>query len=416
MDNNENKRFEDYSDPRVTNLNGQPYHSASENDGKPFSERGYESAANQGYGGANYNYGSGYEGQSGYADQNGYAGQNRYAGQNGYTDYNGYAQRGNVPLDKKGRPLQNRYGLKLTLSIIEIVFGILLAFCGGGMGMLPLVLAVLACVYTCRQNRDFQIGDWDGFLKKSKIATIFLWISFGIDIALIVFIIVLLVCFLTVGSGYLKSIVNNINLPSDLNPGSSYEYEIDDSEDKEDTDSAIIADAEVNDLEGGYVDLVEGFNSFRLMGADITLPMPVQDFMEAGFYLQDEDLDEMTEANNSYGYAYYSRLTDEYLGTLFIYNTSSKDQKVQDGIIGGITVNGYDNVDLALVGGLGFGTTLADAVDVFGADVTEAYIDGDYGYYKWLFDHGYSTSIELDYSSGKLNEVWIMKYDTLQDN
>ena len=226
MDNNENKRFEDYSDPRVTNLNGQPYHSASENDGKPFSERGYESAANQGYGGANYNYGSGYEGQSGYADQNGYAGQNRYAGQNGYTDYNGYAQRGNVPLDKKGRPLQNRYGLKLTLSIIEIVFGILLAFCGGGMGMLPLVLAVLACVYTCRQNRDFQIGDWDGFLKKSKIATIFLWISFGIDIALIVFIIVLLVCFLTVGSGYLKSIVNNINLPSDLNPGSSYEYAI----------------------------------------------------------------------------------------------------------------------------------------------------------------------------------------------
>ena len=59
---------------------------------------------------------------------------------------------------------------------------------------------------------------------------------------------------------------------------------------------------------------------------------------------------------------------------------------------------------------------LADAVDVFGADVTEAHIDGDYGYYKWLFDHGYSTSIELDYSSGKLNEVWIMKYDTLQDN
>ena len=117
MDNNENKRFEDYSDPRVTNLNGQPYHSASENDGKPFSERGYESAANQGYGGANYNYGSGYEGQSGYADQNGYAGQNRYAGQNGYTDYNGYAPRGNVPLDKKGRPLQNRYGLKLTLSL-----------------------------------------------------------------------------------------------------------------------------------------------------------------------------------------------------------------------------------------------------------------------------------------------------------
>ena len=164
------------------------------------------------------------------------------------------------------------------------------------------------------------------------------------------------------------------------------------------------------------MDLVEGFNSFRLMGADITLPMPVQDFMEAGFYLQDEDLDEMIEANNSYGYAYYSRQTDEYLGTIFVYNTSSKDQKVQDGIIGGITINGYDNVDLTLVGDLGFGTTLADAVDVFGADVTGAYIDDDYGYYKWLFDHGYSTSIELDYSSGKLNEVWIMKYDTLQDN
>ena len=271
-------------------------------------------------------------------------------------------------------------------------------------------------VYTCRQNRDYQIGDWDGFLKKSKIATIFLWISFGIDIALIIFIIVLLVCFLVAGSGHLKSIVNSINLPSDLNPDSSYEYEIDDSKDKSDTDSANIADAEVNDLEGGYVDLVEGFNSFRLMGADITLPMPVQDFMEAGFYLQDEDLDEMIEANNSYGYAYYSRQTDEYLGTIFVYNTSSKDQKVQDGIIGGITINGYDNVDFTLVGDLGFGTTLADAVDVFGADVTGAYIDDDYGYYKWLFDHGYSTSIELDYSSGKLNEVWIMKYDTLQDN
>lgn len=76
--------------------------------------------------------------------------------------------------------------------------------------------------------------------------------------------------------------------------------------------------------------------------------------------------------------------------------------------IRGITINQYGDVDLKLVGGVKLDSSPEDAIKVFGTDVTSVGGEGSDRSYSWLFSHGYSTSIELDYHSNQLNEVWIM--------
>lgn len=172
---------------------------------------------------------------------------------------------------------------------------------------------------------------------------------------------------------------------------------------------------DVNDLEGGYVDMVAGFENFSMAGTDITLPISLKNFMDAGFYLKEDDLQETIEAHNSYSYPYYRTEDEAHLGTIFIYNTRSRDCKVEDGIVGGLTINNCENMDFKIVGGLTFGSSPDEAFKVLGTDVTEKYKDGAYSSYIWQFTHGYATSIELDYDENKLDEVWIMNYATLSD-
>lgn len=404
MDNNGNRRFEDYSDPAVTNLNGQPYQSSMENSQYQYGDENY----NYGYGNYNYNNGNYNYGNENYNF--------------GYNPYNQDMRR--IPLDSKGCPLRNRFGMKLTFAIIEIVFSVIGVITGSYiLGLIPLVLSILACIFVCLQNRDFHNGDWEGFMSKSKGATVLLWIAFGFIMVWLILVIVVIVLFFAVGATTFSSLFDELGL-KDMEPDYKYEYNYDkdeepaDNSDRDDTSDYDTDKTEINDLEGGYVPMVEGFNSFSLEGADITLPMALNDFLAAGFYMKDEDLEEILEENNSYGYAYYSSENDQYLGTIFVYNVLNQDIQVKDGMVGGITINegyGDETVDLELIGGLSFGTSPEDAIDVFGSDVTERHMDGDYSYYSWQFTYGYPTSIELDYNSGKLREVWIMNYASLAD-
>lgn len=325
----------------------------------------------------------------------------------------------NSPYDKKGRPLKNYFGIKLTLSIIAIVIASPAAIGGGVFGAFLLALAIVACVYTCLQNRDYRDGYWEGFRKKSLIATICLWVEFGILFVLMIILGLFIVGILAFHTNLFQILTGRSDGPLNLKPDSAYEYHTDDEDgsNQEDPDagSDVYDNNRINDLEGGYVDTVDGFETFYMDHVAITLPITLDNFMNSGFYLNDDDLNEMIEAHNSYGYPYYRSSDGTYLGTLFVYNTSDTDSKVKNGIVGGLTINDNENLDLALVGGLKFGSSLEDAVKVLGKDVTTQRTDGDYGYYTWQFSHGYSTSIELDYVGNKLDEVWIMKYDTLSD-
>lgn len=401
MDNNENRQFQDYSDPGMTNLNGQLYQNGQPyQNGDPYQNMGNYSQNN--YGGDNYNYG-----------------------------YNSYSRNSyNVPLDYKGRPLKNRFGMKLTFSIIEMVIA-LLGMIGGSVyfGVIPLVLSILACVFVCLQNRDFHNADWESFQSKSKTASVFLWITFGIYMIWLVLVIILVILVLVIGVSTFTSVLDDLGMKN-MEPDYKYEYEYKDDEDSvydaDDSDKKEADDkaeqhksnAKVNNLEGGYVDMVKGYETFTLEGADITLPMSLDAFLDAGFYMNEEDLEETLEGNNSYGYSYYSSRNDQYLGTIFIYNVTNRDIKVKNGIVGGMTINrgyGDEEADLTLLGGLKFGSSVDDAIQVFGSDVTNEDIDGDYSYYSWQFTYGYATSIELDYEKDQLKEVWIMNYASLSD-
>lgn len=297
-------------------------------------------------------------------------------------------------MDNYERLPKNRFALKLTLSIIAIVIGVPYMFGLLAIGIPIMTLAVLACVYTCLQNRDFQDGYWEGFQKNCKMATIFLWISYIVEILISIICAVVVIWVLWSKTNFFEGVRAVIE-------GYRYEEPADDDD--------------INDLEGGYVDMVDGFETFSMDGADITLPITLKDFMDAGFYLKEDDLQETIEEHNSYSYPYYRTEDEAYLGTIFIYNTTSRDSKVEDGIVGGLTINKCENMDFEIVGGLTFGSSPDEAFKVLGTDVTEKYKDGTYSYYTWQFTHGYATSIELDYDENKLDEVWIMNYATLSD-
>lgn len=445
MDNNNNEnRFQDYSAPEETgasgeygasgqqsggyNLNGQYYSnsSGSYQAGDPAGTQQYESS----YSG---------EAQQSYQNQNTYTGgmQQQYngaynGGTQNYSSYstNGYHySNGNygagvnaVPLDRKGRPLRNRFGMKLTFSILGILFGMFLLLGEALLGLIPLILAIVALVTTCVANGAYKQGNWDSFRAAAKTATVLLWVVFGIWIVFMVLLVIGIIAILAFGYR-LSSVTDQFDTKDD-DSGYYYDYsddsdDADDSDDWDDTDDDSFTQntdsGDFTDTNGERVPMVKGFNKFTLEGAVIELPMKVSDFCEAGFEISESDAEEELDANYSYGYSYYDA-DGNYLGTIFVYNTSDSPIKVKQGIIGGITVNDSGDTELELVGGLEFGDDTDDAREVFGSAVTYMNVSDSYSSYEWYFeDAGYSTSVELDFNEyGEMDTVWILNYEELQ--
>ena len=71
-----------------------------------------------------------------------------------YSDSN-YNLNGNPPLDKNGNPVKNRFGLKLTASILEII----------GFNLITFICGIIGCVYTTKANAAYQEERWDDFLS-----------------------------------------------------------------------------------------------------------------------------------------------------------------------------------------------------------------------------------------------------------
>lgn len=313
-----------------------------------------------------------------------------------------------VPLDRKGRPLRNRFGMKLTFSILGIVFGLIFMFLSPCYGLIPLVLSIIALVFTCMQNKHYKEGNWPVFQSTAKVSAVLLWVDLGVWVVILIFFIIAMIVLFSIGNDFFDELgLDDMNLPS-----SGYESDYG-SDDKD--DAPVKNDGEIHSLEGERVPDVEGFNQFTLQGETFTIPMSVDDFYEAGFYLQEDSQKENLEPENSNGYAYYDA-DGNYLGTLFVYNTTDRSIQVKDGMIGGITVNQIDGIDFQMVGGLTFDSSLKDAAAVLGTAVTDMDESGAYGYYQWYFENGgYATSVELDFDEDKMNEVWIMNYAELKD-
>ena len=122
-----------------------------------------------------YGQSNGMNGQNVYGQANGMNEQNVYGqpygmnGQNVYGQPNGmnmYGQ-GNMPMGDNGKPLKNHFGLKLTLSILQII----------SCNLLSLICGIIACVNTVKANNSFKQGRWEAFKSSAKAATLSLWIG-----------------------------------------------------------------------------------------------------------------------------------------------------------------------------------------------------------------------------------------------
>ena len=383
--------------------------------------------------------GSAFQNSAGQYDANQYNANQYQNGGYNYSNGNYNMNQGSAPLDKNGQPVKNNFGMKLTFSIIEMVIGLLLtcakSWC---FGLIPLILSVIACVLVCMQNKNYKEGNWNGFTSSRKASTVLLWIAFAFYMIGLILVIVVVIIAAVAGASFLGALGSEFDPDAlkDLQEAieSDSDYSIDDMEDIEDylnsgdsdmddSDSNSYTDdhQETDDHEpiGNYETIdgedlyIEGFNEFVLNGSAISLPMDLDDFLDAGFQMNDEDLDDVIEADNYDGYAYYDS-EGNYLGTLFVYNVSGKDAKVSKGVAAGITINAYDGVTLEMVGGITFDSSAADAIAAYG-NPTDASVSEDSAYLEWYMNNRYASSLELDFWDGELSEVWIMNDRALEE-
>ena len=438
-DNNKNNYSGDYSSPESYNPDAQYGFStnASSQTNQQYGDQMNQSYNQQYSGQANQSYDQQYSGQTNQFYGQQYNGSYNY----GNGNYNANPQ-GPAPLDKKGRPLRNRFGMKLTFSIIEMMFGLIFTISGSWcFGLIPLILAIIACVFTCLQNKDFKQGNWNGFIGKRNASTVLLWIGFAFYMVFIVLIIIVAIVAFVLG-GSLASLGTDSFTDILEDYESVYEYvdEVDEDEDEDEDDRKDQDDEDDEDMDDQVFDsddeasysgngdtkdgntyntrsgenlYIDDFNTFELNGHEISLPISVKDFCEAGFSMNEEDAESILEGDSDYGYSYYDE-NGEYMGTLFVYNVTNKDQKVAKGMVGGLTINNYTGVKLELVEGISFDSSADEALAVYG-DPTDAYGEDGSAYLSWYMNDRYGSSLELDFWDGELQEVWVMNYLALEE-
>ncbi|MCM1282995.1 MAG: hypothetical protein NC180_01370 [Muribaculaceae bacterium] len=385
---------------------GSPYQNSSGSYGSPY-QNGTD-YTNGGNGGSAYQNGS-------YNNSGTYGSSYNYGGGNAYNQYN---PQGPAPVDKNGRTLPNNFGMKLTFAILEIALSLITCLMGFWCFMLaPLVLSVIACIMVCMQNSAYKAGNWNSFVSKKKASTALLWVSFAIELLMIILLVVLVVLVI-LGVGVFGEALENMGYDNFWDYFEAYEASGGEGLTDEEMDRIIenLTGGESSDTDGGYNNYslqsgehlyIEGFNSFTLNGADVELPMKMKEFTKAGFTLDEADLDYVLEPRSYDGFAYYTS-DGYYLGTLFVYNVSDEEKKVSKGIVGGLTINDSgEGVDLSMVKGITFGSTPDEAVAVLGnptgMDGGDSYLD-----LEWYMYNDYGSSLQLQYSQNSLYEVWIM--------
>lgn len=123
--------------------------------------------------------------QQNYQQQNyqqNYNQQQSYNQQN-YNQQQNYQQNyaaGGVPLDEKGQPLKNNFGLKLFFSIIEMLT---CCMCNP----ITLVLGIFGCIYAVKANNAYREGEWDEFKGHAKISSSCLWGGLAVIAAYLIF-------------------------------------------------------------------------------------------------------------------------------------------------------------------------------------------------------------------------------------
>lgn len=349
------------------------------------------------------------------------SGQQNYGNpyQSGQQTYGGYNPYGNVPLDKKGQPLKNRFGMKLTFSILEMISG----------NLISLICGIIACVFTCKANTSYKEGKWEEFKSNAKISNIFLWIGLGVCLAFYVIVIILIAA---VGLSVLP-FVGSGNSGSSVGSGSydyydeqDYNYYDDDDADEEETDEDADEweEEDTEDADTGYasagVTAGSGYTdpTVTINGATVTFPLSYADFVaETGLTM---DADETGDIVSADGYDNYD-ITNAYdsegndVCSIWLYNMSGSDLAMEDCYVAGIIVynDGYSTApDLVMQNGITFASTqdeVRTALGVPSNTYSDTYSDGSL-YESWNWDYAdpdsdYFDEVEIEFVDGVITKI-----------
>ena len=399
-ENNQNPYYQDYGAP--SQGSGQqdysnPYQSGQQDYSNPY-QSGQQDYGSQ-YQSGQQNYGNPY--------------------QNGQQTYGGYNPYGNVPLDKKGQPLKNRFGMKLTFSILEMISG----------NLISLICGIIACVFTCKANTSYKEGKWEEFKSNAKISNIFLWIGLGVCLAFYVIVIILIAA---VGLSVLP-FVGSGNSGSSVGSGSydyydeqDYNYYDDDDADEEETDEDADEweEEDTEDADTGYasagVTAGSGYTdpTVTINGATVTFPLSYADFVaDTGLTMDADETGDIVSADEYDNYditnAYDSEGND--VCSIWLYNMSGSDLAMEDCYVAGIIAynDGYSTaLDLVMQNGITFASTQDEVRTALGEPSntsSDTYSDGSlYESWNWDYadpDSNYFDEVQIEFVDGVITKI-----------
>ena len=315
-------------------------------------------------------------------------------GQNTYTSgAQGMVNNSIPPLDKKGRPLKNKFASRLAWGIILIVGSFLFGF-----GMAPVyiatILSIIAIVFAFQQNVAYTQGDWDTYKRKAKTSGILLWIA---GIIIMIWIAVLIVA----GAWLYKEYSVSSEMKDLFNLHQDYTY-TDPTEEGDVHEETFRGKDDKFEYKNGTISKPENFNVFTIEGKEISVPLSLKELQNAGFQLKDKALNETIDPQDYKIASFYTK-DDRFVGQLTISNYADKKIKVKDGIIDAVTITNIQVADVSFIDGLRLcESTVEDAMNIFGSDYD---LKSEYDNrisIRWKYTTGYEKSIELSFEDGKL--------------
>lgn len=373
----ENKRDNEYQE--------KPYNSDAQ---YSFSSR---NSTSRGY---NLN-GTYYESSSSYEDYEGVKSkEQKNESHNTYASGScGMANNITPPLDKKGRPLKNKFASRLAWGIILIIGSFLFGF-----GMVPVyiatILSIIAIVFAFQQNVAYTQGEWDTYKRKAKTSGILLWIA---GIIIMIWIAILIVA----GAWLYKEYSVSSEMKDLFNLHQDYTY-TDPTEEGDVHEETFRGKDDKFEYKNGTISKPENFNVFTIEGKEISVPLSLKELQNAGFQLKDKALNETIDPQDYKIASFYTK-DDRFVGQLTISNYADKKIKVKDGIIDAVTITNIQVADVSFVDGLRLcESTVEDAMNIFGSDYD---LKSEYDNrisIRWKYTTGYEKSIELSFEDGKL--------------
>lgn len=342
------------------------------------------------------------------AQQNAY-GQNNFNGQQNMYGQNAY---GMPPIDKKGKPMQNRFGMKLTFSILEILT---LFSCN----LITGILGIISCVFTAKANTAYKESRWDDFKSAAKTSAICLWVGFaGFIVEFIVWIVLIVVVGFSAAS-FIGSDATELYNDSNYDYEYDYDYDSDynyddeeDSEDSEETETTLSVTPSNVTAGSGITD-----TTITLNGATFTLPVSYSDFKAAGFSISSDD--EVYVLNPGY---YSSTITlydanGNDIGYCAICDNTDAPAALSECMVYGVTLHFadyYDAVgDIVLPNGVTAASTKDEVMTAYG-EPDDSYESDDAEYdsqdYTWYYHNDayyddYNNSLQISYWDGVIDEI-----------